>query len=273
MIADRPLQTRSTLRRDLEALGVGAGDHVMVHASIRRVGPVLGGPDVLIGALRDAAGAQGTILAYADWGVAYDALLDADGRVPDRWRDSIPTFDPAVSRAAPEYGIFPEFLRTTPGALRSGNPGASVVALGARALHFTADHPLDYGYGVNSPFARLVAAGGKVLMLGAPIDTMTLLHHAEHLAVIANKRIKRYEAPLAVSGGRQWRRIEEYDTSEPVSRALPDDCFARIVGDYLALGCGFRHRVGRADSILIDAGEITSFAIRWLEDWPGDRLS
>jgi len=261
------------LRRDLEALGIRAGDHVMVHAAIRRVGPVLGGPDVLIDALRDTAGVEGTILAYADWGVAYDALLDAEGRVPDHWRDSIPTFDPAVSRAAPENGIFPEFLRTTPGALRSGNPGASVVALGAKALHFTVDHPLDYGYGVNSPFARLVAAGGKVLMLGAPIDTMTLLHHAEHLAVIANKRIKRYEVPLAGQAGRQWRLIEEYDTSEPVSRTLPDDCFARIVDDYLALGHGRRHRVGQADSVLVDAAEITSFAIRWLENRPGDRLA
>ncbi len=81
-------------------------------------------------------------------------------------------------------GILAEFIRTTPGARRSGNPGASVAAIGAQAEWLTADHPLDYGYGPGSPLAKLVEAGGKVLMAGAPPDTMTLLHHAEHLARI-----------------------------------------------------------------------------------------
>ena len=244
----------------------------MVHVAFNKIGPVLGGPDVLIAALCDAVGAGGTILAYADWNVAYDDLLDEDGHVPEHWRDSIPAFDPVVSRAARENGIFPEFLRTTPGALRSGNPGASVVALGAGAAHFTADHPLDYGYGEASPFARLVAAGGKVLMLGAPVDTMTLLHHAEHLAAIENKRVKRYEVPLALPGGRQWRMTEEYETGQMVSPALADDSFMQIVNDYLASGRGARNRVGRAESVLVDADDITSFAIRWLETPPPERM-
>jgi aminoglycoside 3-N-acetyltransferase len=46
-----------------------------------------------------------------------------------------------------------------------------------------------------------VAARGKVLMVGAPPDTMTLLHHAEHLARIPGKRIRRYEVPFATTAG------------------------------------------------------------------------
>jgi aminoglycoside 3-N-acetyltransferase len=65
----------------------------------------------------------------------------------------------------------------------------------------TADHPLDYGYGEAWPLAKLVAARGKVLMVGAPPDTMTLLHHAEHLARIPGKRIRRYEVPFATTAG------------------------------------------------------------------------
>lgn len=48
--------TRLSLAKDLDNLGISAGDMVMVHAAIKRVGQPLNGPDELIDALRDAAG-------------------------------------------------------------------------------------------------------------------------------------------------------------------------------------------------------------------------
>ncbi len=238
----------------------------MIHAALRRVGPILGGPDSLIDALRDAVGPAGTILAYTDWEADYERLADAGGRVPARWRDEIPPFDPARSRAARDNGAFAELVRTTPGARRSGNPGASVTALGAEADRLTRDHPLDYGYGPGTPFARLVASGAKVLMLGAPTDTMTLLHHAEHLAALPDKRVKRIEVPLLSGATRIWRMIEEFDTSDPVTPALPQDAFARIVADYVAGGGAAREaHIGRAPSLLVPAAAIVPFAVAWME--------
>ena len=35
--------------------------------------------------------------------------------------------------------------------------------MGARAQWLCAEHPLHYGYGPGSPFAKLIEAGGKVL--------------------------------------------------------------------------------------------------------------
>ncbi|MBY3092964.1 aminoglycoside 3-N-acetyltransferase [Rhizobium laguerreae] len=264
MIVSR-IHTRLSLARDLDSLGIRAGDIVMVHAAMKRVGRLLDGPDVLIEALRDAVGAAGTILAYTDWNGAYDALLDENGRVPPEWRAHIAPFDPAVSRAARDNGVLAEFVRTTPGARRSGNPGASVAAIGARADWLTADHPLDYGYAETSPLGRLVAAGGKVLMAGAPLDTMTLLHHAEHLARIPNKRLRRYEAPFATSAGVVWHMLEEFDTSDPVVPGLDDDYFGVIVRAFLASGQGAQGLVGDAQSVLVDAAAICSFAVAWLE--------
>ena len=171
---------------------------MLVHAALRQVGPVLGGPDTIVSALRDVLGPHGTILAYTDWQGQDDVEA-----WPDR-RDDHPPFDPLSSRAVRDNGFWPELLRTTPGALRSGNPGASVAALGGRATWFTADHPLDYGYGPGSPLDKLVEADGRVLMLGAPPDTMTLLHYAEHLSNIPH-RIKRYESPLLIDGKIVWR--------------------------------------------------------------------
>jgi aminoglycoside 3-N-acetyltransferase len=257
--------TRAALAADLARLGLAPGDAVMVHAAVSKVGRLLDGPDTIIAALSDAVGPEGTVLAYADWEARYEDLADADGRVPAEWRDHIPPFDPERSRAIRDNGVLPEFLRTTPGALRSGNPGASLVALGARADRFTADHPLDYGYGEGSPLAKLVEAGGKVLMLGAPLDTLTLLHHAEHLADIPGKRIRRIEVPLATPAGTQWRMIEEFDTGDPVVAGLAEDYFAEIVTEFLAGGRGRQGLIGGASSVLVDAAAITTYGVNWLE--------
>jgi hypothetical protein len=72
---------------------------------------------------------------------------------------------------------------------------------------------------------KLVEAGGTVLMVGAPLDTVTLLHHAEHLAYIPNKRLRRYEVPLAAPVGVEGRMIKEFDTSVPVVPASCCDLF------------------------------------------------
>jgi aminoglycoside 3-N-acetyltransferase len=259
------LITRASLYADLSQLGIRSDDTVMVHAAMSRVGRLLNGPDALIGALLDTVGHEGTILAYTDWDAEYHELLDADGRVPDAWRDHIPGFDPAASRAVRENGILAEFIRTTPGALRSENPGASVAAIGAAARRLTADHPLDYGYGEGSPFARLVELQGKVLMVGAPLDTMTLLHHAEHLARIPGKRLVRQEVPFVTPTGVRWRFSEEFDTAQPVVEGLPDDYFAHIVETYLETGQGRQGKVGEAHAVLVDAAPICAFAVAWLE--------
>lgn len=251
--------TRPSLARDFAALGIAPGDDVFVHAALRAIGPVVGGADAVLDSLRDAVGEAGTVLGYCDW------QLDEAARDDPALRPFIPPFDPMRSRAIRDNGFWPELLRTTSGALRSASPGASCAALGARAAWYVSDHALDYGYGPASPFAKLAEAGGKVLMLGAPLDTMTLLHHAEHLADIPNKRVIRYESPIRVEGQAVWRWFEEFDTSQPVVAGLADDYFADIVTAYLASGHGTRGRVGDADCVLVSARPIVDFAVDWLE--------
>lgn len=265
MTGGMEFKTRASLRQDIEAVGIVPGDIVMVHAAISKIGPLLNGPDALIWALRDAVGRGGTVMSYTDWDARYDDLLDDEGRVPEAWRTHIPPFDPQASRAIRDNGVLPEFLRTTPGALRSGSPGSSIVAIGARAEELTADHPINYGYGEGSPLARLVDAKGKVMMIGAPYDTMTLLHHAEHLANIQGKRIHRYEVPFAQEGGVVWHMIEEFDTSVPIVPGLAEDYFADIVTGFIATGQGREGKIGDAPTLVVPAAGIVAFAVDWLE--------
>lgn len=250
--------TRTSLAADLRAIGVASGDAVLVHAALRQVGRVIGGPDTILVAMQDVVGPEGTILGYSDW------QLEDFGRDYLDWREHVPAFDPERSRATRDNGFWPEMLRTTPGAQRSGNPGASMAAIGGRAAWFVADHALDYGYGPQSPLGKLVEARGKVLMLGATLDHMTLLHHAEHRANFPNKRIKRYEAPLLVDGVPTWRWFEEFDTSNAPD-GMADDYFATIVEAFLATGHGRRGVIGEAHAVLVPAAEVVEFAVAWME--------
>ncbi|GAA0929955.1 hypothetical protein GCM10009560_34140 [Nonomuraea longicatena] len=88
------------------------------------------------------------------------------------------------------------------------------------------EHPWDDPHGPGSPLARLVALGGRVLLLGAPLDTLTLLHHAEALAEAPGKRFVDYEQPILVDGERVWRRFHDIDSEEGAfdySAVVPDE--------------------------------------------------
>ncbi|QKZ13143.1 aminoglycoside 3-N-acetyltransferase [Spirosoma sp. KUDC1026] len=269
LLGDTYYWTRQLLAEQLNALGVRTGDAVMVHAGMRSVGPLVNGPDTLIDALLDSLGPDGTLLCYVNWEQQYEDALDEQGGLPNFLKPAIPPFDPARSRASRDHGAFAESVRTTPGAERSHNPGASVAAIGGKAAWFTADHPLDYGYGPGSPFAKFVATSGKVLMIGAPLDTISLLHHAEHLAQIPGKHVRRMEVPLLLNGQVVWRMIEEFDTADPVVDGLDDDYFGAIANDFLATGQGQQGLIGHAPSAIFPAAGLVDFAVRWLDEQCG----
>ena len=255
--------TRASLAADFGALGVMPGDVVMVHAGLRSLGPIAGGVNSVVLALLDAVTPSGTVVASADWESGVDDWDDP------RVADAIPVFDKRIARAARDHGILAETLRTWPGAARSDHPDASVVAIGPRAEWLCADHPLQFGYGEGSPFAKLLELGATILMLGAPLDTITLLHHAEDAAHIPGKRTIRYRRKLLRDGISTWVEIAEFDTSRPIVDGLPDDVFACIAADYLASGRGSRGYVGAAKSVLVDARGLHGFTVQWLEKWAG----
>lgn len=278
--AGRTPITSSRLRRDLRALGVQPGDIVMVHTRLSALGWVVGGSGTVVQALLDVLGPTGTLIAYAGW---EDDCYDL-AELPEAWqaayRAELPPFDRRTSEGVKENGALPERIRTWPGAVRSRQPEASVVAIGARADWITADHPWDDPYGAGSPLAKLVAAGGKVLMLGAPLDTITLLHHAEATARVPDKRRVVYEMPVRDDDGQVvWRTFRDINTSIgafPYERvaaevaATPgmepgDEEFAAIARQALASGIGVAGPVGEAVSHLFPAAPLHAFAERWLE--------
>jgi aminoglycoside 3-N-acetyltransferase len=230
------------LTDDLAALGLKPGDLVMVHASMRAVG---GRAEAVVQAILDVLGPEGTLMVYVD----FEPTEEVQG------------FDLARSPAMGDHGVFAEVVRLWPGAIRSANPGASMVAVGARAARLCADHPLNYGYGPGTPLARLVEAQGKVLLLGSHLEHVTLLHHAEHLARLPNKRVIR----VAYEIDGETVEIEEFDTSDGVVEAMPEGYFGEVMRAFVAAGQAEAGPVGGATALLMSAAGLTRFAVETME--------
>jgi aminoglycoside 3-N-acetyltransferase len=237
----------------------------MVHTRMSALGWVVGGSETVVRALLDALGPEGTLMAYASWADHVYTLEDRPGEYRSAYLAEPPRWDPATGEVDPDYGRIPERVRTWPGTLRSVHPEASVVALGPRAGWLTSEH--EDGYGVGSPFARLVEAGGDVLMLGAPLETVTLLHHAEAIASAPGKRTVTYEIALADVATRSYTDIETSGGAYPYeSLGLDDDEFAVIARDALAAGVGVRGAVGEATCHVFPARALTEFAVGWIDE-------
>lgn len=270
---------RTRLTLELTALGVRHGGVLMVHARISALGWVVGGSGAIVQALLDALGPDGTLIAYAGW---EDDPYDV-AQWPAAWRAAyeadLPPFDPHTAEAVHANGRLPERIRTWPGAVRSHQPEAGIVAVGRRADWLAADHPMDDAYGAGSPLAKLVEADGQVLMLGAPLSTVTLLHHAEATARVAKKRRVVYRMPLLSNGQTIWREFQDIDTANgafPYELVADEvattpgigperDPFEAIARQALAAGIGGEGRVGAAPSVLFPARGLHRFAKTWLE--------
>lgn len=261
-----PAQVTAALR----ALGVRSGDLVTVHASLRALGPVAGGAASVVGALLDAVAPGGTLLAFVSWDRSpYEETLNGR-RLDPAVRDAWPAFDPRTAGSYPGFGALNAAIVAHPAARRSTHPDASMAAIGPLAAYLVAPHRLGEAYGPGSPLARFVAARGRVLLLAAPLDAVTVLHHAEVLARIPGKRRVSYEMPVLDDAGRKvWRRAEDFDSNgilDVFAQPGDPDAVETIARAYLRLGRHRAGRVGGADCLLFDAPDLVAFGVAWLEE-------
>ncbi|MEU3656716.1 AAC(3) family N-acetyltransferase [Streptomyces sp. NPDC032161] len=255
--------TRAGLAEQLSELGVARGGVLMVHASMRAVGPVGGGVRAVVGALRDALGERGTLVVpsftpeNSDTSPQYlDRVRGLTGRQREALRARMPAFDPA-STAAPSMGLLPETVRLTEGAVRSDHPQTSFTALGPLAGELTAGHRPDCHLGEDSPLARLHELRAQVLLLGTGFDTCTAFHLGEYRMPSPPRR--RYRCVVGSGGRRQWWEYEDV--------ALDDGDFAVLGAEFARAdgGAGVRSGpVGSSTSLLFRLDAAVDFAARRL---------
>ena len=257
------MHSRADLVRGFRDLGVTPGDTILLHASVRAVGEVAGGPDQIHLALKEALGEEGTLVMYASCPAYYDEV--GRGHLgPELERElleKLPAFDPLVARSERDNGALVELLRTYPGS-RVNHHVARFVVWGRQADVLIEGQPWHYAFGRGSLLERFVRLDGRILLLGSDHDAVTFLHYVEHIVEAPGKRIARFTVPVSEHGRRVWRDMEEFDTSDAGAHPhWPDRFFARLVDAYLARTGNTGGAVGDAASSLFSARGLLEFAL------------
>lgn len=255
--------TRADLARGLRALDLAAGDTVMLHASVRAVGEVAGGPDEIHLAIKDVVGADGTLMMYASCPQYVDDVGRGNLTAAQEAEviEKLPAFDALTARSARDNGALVEMLRTYPGSRVNLHP-ARFVVWGKQGDYLLSRQPWNYAFGHDSALERFVELDGKILLLGSDHDTVTFLHYAEHILDIPGKRVARFKVPVLERGKRVWRDMEEFNTaSDGVHSNWPDRYFATLVDAHLAESSNRGGFVGSASSYLLSARALLNSAL------------
>jgi aminoglycoside 3-N-acetyltransferase len=259
--------SRADLADAFRGLSVWAGETVMLHASIRSVGEVAGGPDQIHLALKDALTPGGTLIMYASCPEYYDEVSRGHLSAGQEREllAKLPPFDPLTARSARDNGALVELLRTYPGSTVNHHV-ARFVVWGRRAAELTATTPWNYAFGRGSLLERFERLDGRILLLGCDHDTVTFLHYAEHIAEIRGKRVARYRVPVEENGQCVWRKMEEFDTSDHGAHPnWPTRFFARLVDTHLQRTTNQGGLVGNARSFVLDARGLLAFALKTMQ--------
>ncbi|MFE2724941.1 aminoglycoside N(3)-acetyltransferase [Kitasatospora sp. NPDC059327] len=157
-----------------------------VQASLRALGPVVGGPAAVVEALLAAVGDHGTLVGYtatpensATSRIHAAATAGLSPAEIAAYRGRMPAFDPATTPCSPSMGALSEAIRTHRDARRSRHPQTSWAAVGRLARRITEHHPDGCHLGPASPLGRLYDLDARVLMLGVPMSRFTAFHLAD----------------------------------------------------------------------------------------------
>jgi len=168
-IPQSPIVTRHHIVAGLQALGLCAGDIVMVHSSLSSLGFVVEGADAVIDAFLDVIGPTGTL--------AMPALCQKDKeRRFETWN---------IATSPSDVGRITETFRLRPGVVRSDHATHSVAAFGPRAVELTAGHTTSGGrpgpwgpaaFGHGSPWEKFYEWSVRYVFFGVTMRVNTMRH-------------------------------------------------------------------------------------------------
>nr|WP_298373647.1 AAC(3) family N-acetyltransferase [uncultured Halomonas sp.] len=252
--------TQEALLQGLAALEVPPARPLMVHASLSRLGYVVGGAETVVRALLDRIGPKGTLLSPTQTWLNLDPSRGVHG-VPEKYwptlRAEWPGYDKDVTPSV-GMGALAETIRTWPGASRSDHPSRSWSAIGADAVALTDRHDLSDVHGEASPLGAVYRRGGGILMMGVDYDKCTALHLAETRAAYPNKTYLDEKSWINTPHGRERVSYRTLD--------FDDSDFLRIGQAYEADVDAKTISVGNATLRYLDMRAFVDFAMAWMSE-------
>lgn len=257
---ERALVLKKDILKALKAVGVQPGQTIMVHTSLGALGFVCGGAQVVIEALAEAVGEEGTLMMPTQSWKNLDPTAGVHWQEPEEWwqaiRDNWPAYDKAITPTN-TMGAVAEMFRRWPGAIRSDHPARSVAALGKNAEYLTGDHDLSDIFGETSPVGKLYALDGYVLLIGVGYDKNTSLHLADVRADYPGKHMSTESSAVLENGKRVWKSYE--------TLYVDGEDFTQI-GEAFEARCRVtKAPLGNSRIVLMKQRELVDFAVEWIE--------
>jgi len=162
--------SKNQLTNAFRHAGLAKGDLILVHSSLRKLGPVEGGADTVLDALLEVIGREGTLALPTH---TFSVVTDRQ-----------PVFHQTLTPS--HVGMLSNVFRKRAGVLRGLHPTHSIAAIGPRAKKLMEGHEKEATpCSANSPYARLREWNGKVLIIGEGLACCTFFHACEEMAGMA----------------------------------------------------------------------------------------
>lgn len=257
---ERKIVIKHDVKDALAQCGVKTGQSLFVHTSLSSLGYVCGGAQIIIEALIESVGEEGTIVMPSQSWKNLDPTAGVHWEEPEAWwpmiRENWPAYDKDITPTN-TMGAVAEMFRRWPGAKRSEHPARSVAAWGKYAEYLTSNHDLSNIFGDGSPIDRFYQLDGLVLLIGVGYDKNTALHLADARAVYPSKHNVDESSAILVNGQRQW---VTYNTLFVDGK------------DFDEIGAAFEQEdrvsiapLGNGVIRCMKQRELVDFAVRWIE--------
>lgn len=245
--------TSNHLVEDLRKMGIHAGETLLVHSSMSKVGYLEGGPATFVKALLQVVGAEGNILMPSS---------PTSGLTKD-YMETNPVFD--IRSTPSQLGAITEYFRSLEGVVRSFHPTEPVCAVGPMAEYFTQDH---FGqitpYNSKSPFYRITEMQGKILYVGVTLDNAGTNLHVLEDAVDFKFPIydaKTYDAQMVDADGNEFvMRTKVHNPAFSKKRKCDS-----LIPMFEYEGAMVKTKLGQADCLLFDSRKMLDIMIEKYE--------
>ena len=237
------MHTKASLKTDLKAMGIGSGDTLFIHSSMKSIGKVENGADTVLDALSEGV-EQGLLLLPAHtW-----SYINAEN----------PLFDVRTSPVC--VGLLPELFRSRKGVVRSLHPTHSVSALGADGADYVkGEELLNTPCAPSSLYGRLVQRDAKILLIGVDFAVNTTVHCIEEAADVPGRLSKGQEALLSVDYEGAVHRVPSFRHENANSYY-----YRKLEPVFLKKGKIKRTHFGDASCLLFSAQDLFSVTLELL---------
>jgi aminoglycoside 3-N-acetyltransferase len=165
------ITTEGDFRAHVAELGLCRGASIVVHSRLISFGRFPNANALIYRILREAVGPEGTIAVPT-------YTFNASSESP---------YNPAETHSI-NVGVFSEYVRTLPGAIRSLSPIHNHAAIGPKALLMRKSLPTG-SLGVGTDFQVMHDEGFDLILLGCKFNQgCTYLHHMEALVNVPYRK-------------------------------------------------------------------------------------